>query len=247
MLDSVIYARDKWLKEDGCLFPSLSYLYLSPVNMDTHIKDSVDSWTDFYGFDFSPVVTSVKLNSLSKPSIMEIEESQLLSEPKIIASFDLKTVTQEDITSVFQSLNFDIELTDTTATRSFHGFACWFDCVFAGHASAKPVTLSTRPGVPPTHWKQTVFLLPQSADVKHDDVVSCYVTLTQSIENKRHYDICIDLQEEDEDGEIDFEGKDHPVPCECGATRCVLVKTLLEKYAQEENQRQKEEENNLQE
>lgn len=277
MLDTVIYARDKFLKaETGLLFPSLAYLYMCPVDLSSHHSETVSSWSDFHDFDFSPVASIVSTNRLATPSVMRVEEHQLLADPQILASLDLKTVDREEVASIFQTLDFAVEesteaasvgstplveastssstasasSSSTTASskkRSFHGFACWFDCVFATGlpSPAKPVTLTTRPGCPTTHWKQTVLWLPgDPAEVGVDDQIGCHVTLTQSEDNPRHYDICVDLkaEEDEEEGECDFEGKGHPVPCDCGAARCLLVKTLLEKYAAEESERIEEEE-----
>ena len=52
------------------------------------------------------------------------------------------------------SLEFKI-----TKNSVLHGFACWFDCIFEGK---NPVTLPTGPEHAPTHWQQTVILLPES-------------------------------------------------------------------------------------
>jgi len=257
MLDTVIFARDKWLKkESGLLFPSLAYLYMCPVDLSSSPSvTSASSWSHFYGFDFSPVSSIAAASRLATPSVEAIAESQLLSEAQIVASFHLKTVHREDVASLFTTLEFEVEDSASSSTadsssssssrkRLFHGFACWFDCLFATGlpSPAKPVTLSTRPGLPVTHWKQTILWLPgdEPAAVSPGEEIGCHVTLTQSEENPRHYDICVDLkseEEEEEGGDCDFEGKDHPVPCECGAARCLLVKTLLEKYAAEETER----------
>jgi len=258
MLDTVIYARDKWLKkETGLLFPSIAYLYMCPVDLSSSPSvTSSSSWSDFYGFDFSPVGSVVTANRLATPSVEDVKEDQLLSEPQILASFDLKTVDQEEVTSIFKTLDFEVEeniavLRESAAAgssspykRLFHGFACWFDCLFATGlpSPAKPITLSTRPGLPLTHWKQTVLWLPggSPATVEPGEGIGCHVTLTQSDDNPRHYDICVDLktdEEEEEEEECDLDGRDHPVPCDCGATRCFLVKTVLERYAAEETER----------
>ncbi len=50
-----------------------------------------------------------------------------------------------------------------TRNSVLHGFACWFDCVFDGK---HPVTLGTGPDHPPTHWQQTVILLPEALLVR---------------------------------------------------------------------------------
>jgi hypothetical protein len=39
MLDSVLYARDKWLNEGGLVFPSRSRIFLAPVNLDSYYEE----------------------------------------------------------------------------------------------------------------------------------------------------------------------------------------------------------------
>ena len=45
MLDSVLFARDHFLKEDGILFPSVAKLYASPCQLPS----MYDFWDDVYG------------------------------------------------------------------------------------------------------------------------------------------------------------------------------------------------------
>jgi protein arginine N-methyltransferase 3 len=47
------------------------------------------------------------------------------------------------------------------------GIVGYFDSVFDNE---NPVTLSTAPYSPPTHWKQTVFLLPDPISVNKGNV-----------------------------------------------------------------------------
>ncbi|RLU25791.1 hypothetical protein DMN91_001950 [Ooceraea biroi] len=45
MLDSVLYARDNFLREDGLLFPSVAKLYASPCQLPS----MYEFWDDVYG------------------------------------------------------------------------------------------------------------------------------------------------------------------------------------------------------
>ena len=54
MLNTVIYARDKWLKKDtGVVFPDKAVLYISAVEDGIMKKDRIDFWKYVYGFDMS--------------------------------------------------------------------------------------------------------------------------------------------------------------------------------------------------
>ena len=101
-----------------------------------------------------------------------------------------------------------------------------------------PDVLSTSPASPVTHWKQTVVLLPKALAIDPSDSLSCKVTLTQNSDNKRHYNIELELldeEEEEEEEEEDSDEDDHPVPCSCGRGKCQLIKALVEKYGEEQD------------
>jgi hypothetical protein len=56
MLDSVFYARDKWLKPDGLLFPSHAKMYLAPCRMDEYYNSRVSFFEKkHYGIDYLPM------------------------------------------------------------------------------------------------------------------------------------------------------------------------------------------------
>lgn len=45
MLDSVLFARDNFLREDGLLFPSIARLYASPCQL----RSMYEFWNDIHG------------------------------------------------------------------------------------------------------------------------------------------------------------------------------------------------------
>ena len=53
MLETVLYARDKWLVEGGLMFPDKATLYICGIEDRQFIEDKIEGWEDVYGFDMS--------------------------------------------------------------------------------------------------------------------------------------------------------------------------------------------------
>lgn len=251
MLNSVIYARDKWLRKDGqgLMYPSVAYLYVCPVEMNDYLDDQLRHWSDYYGLNFEPLMKVYRQFLLEKPIVETIKPEQMIDEEKLLESFDLLTVTADDLKSI-QSYDIDFTVSLKSDRTHIHGFAFWFDVLFKTDAD-QMITLSTSPKCEPTHWKQTIAFLPDSIDensneyvLNKDDRFECFVIMNQSDENMRHYQIdmgvnldpsadrqAIDENDPDEgDDDDDDDIEDHPVPCDCGNMRCVIVKAALQNY-----------------
>jgi protein arginine N-methyltransferase 1 len=244
MLDSVIYARDKFLAADGHMVPSDAVLYMTPVNMSSYVSENILFWDNVFGYDFSPVKYAVLGNKMMEPTITCIEMSQCVAEPEIFCEFDLKTVSIGDIQNISQTLIFTL-----TKPGLVHGFASWFDVEFKGpiaktaSQSTKIVTLSTSPSARETHWKQTVIFIPVSLTLEEGDQITSSIDLCQDETNKRHYNISIEILgegEDEDDSDSEEDDSNHPIPCDCGATRCILVQALVEKYDAEQTELEKE-------
>ncbi len=202
LISSVVYARDKWLHEDGLMYPSVAYLYVCPVEMDAYLNENLKFWSNYNDLNFDPIAKIYRQLLIEKPLVETVSKSQLVDdEEKILASFDLKTVKLEELESI-QSYNMSF-----TAQKkcNLHGFAFWFDVVFT--TDSESVTLSTGPGSPETHWKQTIAILPEALDsfvqnkysnnsegslaLNENDEFECYVILNQTDDNARCYEIDI--------------------------------------------------------
>lgn len=194
MLNSVIVARDKWLKADGMMVPSAASIYVCPVTMKECVKDRQSFWKNVHGFDFSPALEAI--SNSGQPTISTLKPNQCLSEPLLLSSFDLSFVTEEDIVKIMGNLKFKL-----TSHGILHGFACWFDVEFEGDS---PVELSTGPWSEKTHWQQTVMFLPDPLMADKGSELVCQLILAQDRENKRRYDITLALEDDDsseEDGD----------------------------------------------
>lgn len=212
MLNSVLYARDKWLREEGLMYPSLAYLYVCPVEMESYLEKNMKYWTDFNGLNFEPIAKIYRQLLIEKPLVEEIEVSQLIdNDEKIIASFDLKTVPIRDLESIQQyNISFMAQ-----KDCNLHGFAFWFDVIF-NTDNGEQVTLKTGPDSQQTHWKQTITLLPEALNsfirnkyasvpggglaLKEGDEFESYVILNQLDDNTRCYEIDIGVCLKDENG-----------------------------------------------
>lgn len=257
------------------MLPSMAYLYVSPVEMTEYLDTTLGHWSKFEGLDYTPMAKVYSQMLLEKPLVETIRAEQLIDDEKMLASFDLKDCTLDDLKSV-QAYN--VEFTSSRDSARLHGFAFWFDVVFRCD-NDECVYLRTSPASEPTHWKQTVTFLPQAVteyvDNSHKtsssmassresklvlnagDSFECYVLMNQCENNPRSYeiDIGVDLnpgkegekdnqeeEEEEEEEEYDDDDDDdeeeddqklHPIPCNCGNIKCILIKATLEKYQNE--------------
>jgi predicted RNA methylase len=65
MLDTVIFARDKWLVNDGLIFPDKAIMYLCGVEEGQTKHERIDFWENVYGFDMTPI----KAIALTEPVV----------------------------------------------------------------------------------------------------------------------------------------------------------------------------------
>lgn len=53
MIESILYARDAWLKEDGVIWPTTAALHLVPCSADKDYRSKVLFWDNAYEFNLS--------------------------------------------------------------------------------------------------------------------------------------------------------------------------------------------------
>ena len=177
-------------------------------------------WKDVYGFDMSPFGDLAAECKSGKPEICVISGDDLLSGPVEVTHLDMAWVGLDEIQSItsrrFTCIN-------SVQPELYQGVALWFDCAF--DLPVERVVLSTCPRSSPTHWKQTVIVLPTSVPVEEGDIVGWQLRLDQGSRNHRHYQIQLDL--------LDPDVEEHPVPCACGQVKCVIIAAYLAKEDEE--------------
>lgn len=190
MLDSVIYARDKYLKADGLMVPSHCTLHLAVLDDPEFMMDNFSFWQDVYGFDMNAmtekIYEDVVVRSPEAKAIAGRTQDHLPF--KIL---DLHTITVAELD--FES-SFTLKL-DRYIDR-LDGFCLWFDTIFLdsrvssipdsvmrGEVSNKTVVegnvfFSTGPFSKTTHWSTSIFI------IDHEDTDPKAVKTDQNIKGK---------------------------------------------------------------
>lgn len=55
MVESVLSARDRWLREGGVMWPSSAVLALVPCQAHDYFAEKMAFWECPYGLDFTPL------------------------------------------------------------------------------------------------------------------------------------------------------------------------------------------------
>ena len=157
MLDTLLFARDKWLKKDGYLLPDKAQIYLAGIQDSLYKYNKIDSWDNVYGFNFSVL----KNPALAEPIIDNFPNNNIISNSCKIFDIDLYTVKVEDLDF---SAGYEIIF---NKDDTFNGFVTWFDVEF--DKLPNKITLSTSPYEPSTHWKQVMFYSKNDIEVKKNE------------------------------------------------------------------------------
>jgi len=180
MLDTVLLARDKYLKKDGLLFPDTASIFIAAIEDQEYKAEKIDFWDNVYGFDYS----CIKEIALREPLVDTVETKSVVSQPYKIKHIDLRTAQKEDLTFTSE---FALQV---TRNDYVHAFLAWFDISF--DCTHTKVKFSTGPHSPYTHWKQTVFYTPgEPLTVSQGDKIMGSLSCAPNKRNNRDLDIAI--------------------------------------------------------
>ncbi|KAF1363168.1 S-adenosyl-L-methionine-dependent methyltransferase [Lizonia empirigonia] len=170
MLDSVLRARDMYLKEDGILVPSHCNIRLAPIADADWIADATGAkfWKDVYGFDFSSMIPGGLLNH-REIGVFDVPPTALCGSANAHL-LEMKTASIGDL-----SFKIPLRMTLDRDVESIQAIAIWFDTIFVHSGSTQDIKaidevdwqkngipglgFSTGPANTPTHWHQAVLLL----------------------------------------------------------------------------------------
>ncbi|XP_044470977.1 protein arginine N-methyltransferase PRMT10-like [Mangifera indica] len=206
MFDSVICARDRWLKPTGVMYPSHARMWMAPIRSglgDQKRNDYEGSMDDWYSFVHDTKTSyGVDMNVLTKPFSEEqkkyylqtslwsnLHPNQVIGTSAIVKEIDCSTATVNDIIEVRTNL-----LSSIIGERTrLCGFAGWFDVHFRGSKvdpAQKEIKLTTAPSIDDgTHWGQQVFLLHPPIHVSEADDLNISFSMNRSKENHRLMEI----------------------------------------------------------
>jgi len=187
MLETVLHARDKWLKPDGMLFPDKCALYICAIEDRQYKDDKIHWWDEVYGFDMS----CLREVAIREPLVDVVDQKMVVTNHCQLLEIDLNTMTKAD-------LNVDAPFKLVARHDDYiHAVVTFFTVEFS--KCHKRTWFSTAPEAPYTHWKQTVFYLNDYATVKKGEEVNGRFGLKQNSRNNRDLDFSV---------KIDFDG-DH--------------------------------------
>ncbi|KJE95382.1 protein arginine methyltransferase 3 [Capsaspora owczarzaki ATCC 30864] len=197
MLDTVLYARDKWLRgyssansrivrgvsdpatttvipSTGGVYPDKFAMYMVALDDQDWKNSRINFWDDVYGFK----MTAMRPTTMVEPGVDFVDPATIITAPCLFKGLDMHTVRLEDL-----EFTAPIHLT-FTRDGTCHALASYFDTSFE-HQCSEMVYFSTGPQSPDTHWKQTIFYLNQEFPVHAGDLLSGEIVLQRSRENHR--------------------------------------------------------------
>jgi len=179
MLDTVIFARDKWLAHDGILLPDKATLNICAIEDAEYKESKINFWDNVYGFNMS----CIKKLAMQEPLVDVVESKQVMTGPSRLLTIDISTVSKKD-------LDFKVPFRLVAARDDFcHALVVYFDIEFT--KCHKTVFFSTSPHSAYTHWKQTVFYLNEVLSIKKGEEMRGEFSCRPSKKNPRELDISI--------------------------------------------------------
>jgi len=177
MLDTVLFARDKWLKEGGLLFPDKASMYILAIEDAEYRRDKIDFWDDVYGFNMS----CIKDMALLEPLVDVCDPGQIITSAAKILDIDLYKVTKAELD--FKS-KFQLKV---LRSDFLHALVAYFTVEFS--ETHTKINFSTGPKAQYTHWKQTVFYLQEPVVVNKGEVFDGEIAVNRNKNNPRDLDI----------------------------------------------------------
>ena len=161
------------------MIPSHVTLHVAPLSDPDYIASHISFWHSVYGFSMASMLSSIYDDVV----IRQMPAQSLASKPSTFLRLDLNTATKEDLT-----FSKPFEVTLTHDIDALDGWVLWFDVQFglsryrhsrnqqqhepsesssnntlsteqADIPVGTPVSFTTGPHGPETHWKQAVLLI----------------------------------------------------------------------------------------
>lgn len=158
MIESYLYARDKFLKPGGKMFPRLGRVHVCAFSDEALMSEVATKSTffqqpDFYGVDLTTLHAPATAGYFGQVVVDQIPPNVLVSNC-VSKTFDFLAITEQELYEIVIPLSLQVAVPCTV-----HGIASWFDVLFDGSQTQR--WLSTAPGLPVTHWFQLRCLMEQ--------------------------------------------------------------------------------------
>lgn len=184
MLDSVLYARNKYLSPNGIVLPNFFEMHLFAVNDEEHFSKTITFWQDVYGFKMPTLQRSV----IKDAQIITIPAESVVSDSFLFKEIDCLRCTVESVSKFEKEFELTINK-DTQLTGIGSSFETFFnDCQLKSKSEFSTNSFNTT-----THWQQTLFQFDESVSVKKDSVVKGKITCYKNPDYLRSYIVILDV------------------------------------------------------
>lgn len=199
MLNSILYARDKWLnKQHGLLFPDKCQLYLCGIEDKKYRDEKINWWYNVHGFDMS----CIRKVAIKEPLVDSVDNRQVMTTHCLLKEFDLQTVRVEDLSF---TANFSL---DAIRNDYIHALVAYFTVEFS--KCHKYCGFSTGPDAPYTHWKQTLFYFDHDDEdimLHKGEKLTGKLSLGPNPKNNRDLDFVLDFTTQGQSSQIKYHGE----------------------------------------
>nr|XP_036882918.1 protein arginine N-methyltransferase 3 [Manis javanica] len=182
MLDSVLYAKNKYLAKGGSVYPDICTVSLVAVSDVNKHADRIAFWDDVYGFNMSCMKKAV----IPEAVVEVLDPKTLISDPCSIKHIDCHMTSASDLDF---SSDFTLKITKTSLCTAVAGY---FDIYFEKNCHYR-VVFSTGPQSTKTHWKQTIFLLEKPFSVKAGEALKGKITVHKNKKDPRSLIVTLTL------------------------------------------------------
>lgn len=210
MLDSVLFARDRWLAKDGLILPDSATLYLAGAEDQ---GSDFGQWHDFYGLNYSAL--SAASRQVAAQQCMY--RQSLATEPAVLLDLDIygMSVRDQEFDVAFRLPSAKASRTEGEAAREVAALAGWFTLGFFKVSrscprctSANSSILTTHPDAPCTHWAQTMFFLNEALPLQIDGSLRGAIEVRRAAGSPRDLSIRLTLDGHDVNQSFTIVGAD---------------------------------------
>ncbi|WP_411023207.1 hypothetical protein, partial [Salmonella sp. s51228] len=108
MLNTVIYARDKYLTNGGVMLPDRASLYFCAIEDGKYKDEKIEWWNNVYGFNMS----SIRNLAMQEPLVDVVDPHQIVTDSCIVREIDLNSITETELEQFSSSFSLRMKRDD---------------------------------------------------------------------------------------------------------------------------------------
>ena len=155
MLDTVLEARDRYLKPGGAVLPDIATIHIAGFDREA---TSFPFWDNVYDFKMPEISKQLLEGAMKTAVVTHVDGARVTTESAQVCELDLASCSIADTEFTAE---FSVCAKSERKGHETHGIVLWFDTEFSKRfCKENPVMLSTSPYALKTHWVQTMLHFP---------------------------------------------------------------------------------------